>query len=147
MPVGSLHHSALTPILTHIVRGSRRRLSPEDRERGPEITRQLRAALGQALAVNFTTFSDRHEGFADDGLPAWQDVLGVIETREGLVTLLLQRVPREEDGGADRLRSFIPTRHRLLFNIGRDNPLVERQLLLVVIVGLFQAGGIAPDLR
>lgn len=75
-----------------------RRLPPEDRERGPEIARQLRAALGRVLAVDFTTFSDRHEGFADDGLSAWQDELGVIETREGLVTLLLQRVPREEDG-------------------------------------------------
>jgi MscS family membrane protein len=74
-----------------------RRFPPEERERGPEIARQLRAALGRALAVDFTTFSDRHEGFADDGLPTWQDELGVIETREGLVTLLLQRVPREGD--------------------------------------------------
>jgi MscS family membrane protein len=48
--------------------------------------------------VDLTTLSDRNEGFADDGLPAWQDRLGDIETREGLVTLLLQRVPREDDG-------------------------------------------------
>jgi MscS family membrane protein len=75
-----------------------RRLSPEEREDEPEIARQLRAALGRALAVDFSTFSDRNDGFADDGLPAWQDELGVIETREGLVTLLLQRVPREGDG-------------------------------------------------
>jgi MscS family membrane protein len=75
-----------------------RRLPAEDRERAPEIARQLRAALGRVLGVDFSTFSDRNDGFADDGLPAWQDELGVIETREGLVTLLLQRVPREGDG-------------------------------------------------
>jgi MscS family membrane protein len=74
-----------------------RRLPPEERERAPEIARQLRAALGRALPVDFSSFSDRPEGFADDGLPAWQDELGVIETRDGLVTLLLQRVPREGD--------------------------------------------------
>jgi MscS family membrane protein len=75
-----------------------RRLPAEDRERAPEIARQLRTALGRVLAVDFSTFSDRNDGFADDGLPAWQDELGVIETREGPVTLLLQRVPREGDG-------------------------------------------------
>jgi MscS family membrane protein len=75
-----------------------RQLPPEDRERGPEIARQLRAALGPVLAVDFTNLSDRNEGTADDGLPPWQDRLGVIETREGLVTVLLQRVPREGDG-------------------------------------------------
>jgi MscS family membrane protein len=75
-----------------------RRLPPEDQEHGPQIARQLKAVLGQTLWVDFTTLNDRNEGFADDGLPAWQDRLGEIETREGLVTLLLQRVPREGDG-------------------------------------------------
>jgi len=75
-----------------------RRLPPEERERGAEIARKLRAALGRVLAVDYTSFSDRNEGFTDDGLPAWQDELGVIETREGPVTLLFQRVPREGDG-------------------------------------------------
>ncbi len=75
-----------------------RRLPPEDQERGPQIARQLKAVLGQTLWVDFTTLSDRNKGFADDGLPAWQDRLGDIETHEGLVTLLLQRVPREGDG-------------------------------------------------
>jgi len=75
-----------------------RRLPAEERERGAEVARKLRAALGRVLAVDFTSFSDRPEGFGDDGLPAWRDELGVIETRQGLVTLLLQRVPREEDG-------------------------------------------------
>jgi MscS family membrane protein len=75
-----------------------RRLPPEDQERAPEIARQLRAALGRSLPVDFASFSDRPEGYSDDGLPAWQDELGVVETSEGMVTLLLQRVPREGDG-------------------------------------------------
>jgi MscS family membrane protein len=74
-----------------------RRLPPEERERGPQIARQFRAVLVQKLRVDFATLSDRNEGFSDDGLPAWQDRLGDIETRDGLVTLLLQRVPRKDD--------------------------------------------------
>jgi MscS family membrane protein len=75
-----------------------RRLPPDERERGPQIARQLKAVLDQTLWVDFATLSDRNEGFADDGLPAWQDRLGDVETRAGMVTLLVQRVPREDDG-------------------------------------------------
>jgi MscS family membrane protein len=75
-----------------------RQLSPADRKRAPQIARQLEAVLGQKLRVDFTSLSDSNEGFEDDGLPAWQDRLGDIEARKGLVTLLLQRVPREGDG-------------------------------------------------
>jgi MscS family membrane protein len=75
-----------------------RRLPANERKRGAEIARELRAALGSALSVDFSTFSDRPEGFADDGLLKTQDELGVIETPKGLVTLLLQRVPRKGDG-------------------------------------------------
>jgi MscS family membrane protein len=75
-----------------------RQLPPAERERGPEIARKLRAALGPVLAVDFGELSDSNEGFTDDGLPGWQDRLGVVETSNGLVTILLQRVPRKGDG-------------------------------------------------
>jgi MscS family membrane protein len=75
-----------------------RRLSPEEREQGPQLARQLKEVLDQKLWVDFATLSNRNEGHADDGRPAWQDRLGEIQTREGLLTLLLQRVPREDDG-------------------------------------------------
>jgi len=101
-PRGSVYGFALACRVGDYARAAQyldlRRLSPEERERGPEIARRLRAALGRALTVDFSVFSDRPDGFADDGLPAWQDELGVIETGQGLVTLLLQRVPREGDG-------------------------------------------------
>jgi MscS family membrane protein len=74
-----------------------RRLPPKDQKRGPQIARQFMAVLRQTLWVDFATLSDSNEGFADDGLPAWQDRLGDIETSKGLVTLLIQRVPRKGD--------------------------------------------------
>jgi MscS family membrane protein len=101
-PRGSLYGFALASRQGDYERAAEyldlRRLPPEDRERGPEIARQLRATLGRVLAVDFATFSDRPEGFSDDGLPAWQEELGVVKTRQGQATLLLQRVPREGDG-------------------------------------------------
>jgi MscS family membrane protein len=75
-----------------------RRLPPANRERGPLLARQFKEVLDQKLWVDFATLSDRNEGFGDDGLHAWQDRLGDIKTRQGLITLLLQRVPREGDG-------------------------------------------------
>ena len=73
---------------------------------GPEIARRLKAVLDQKLWIDFTTLSDQNQGFANDGLPAWQDQLGEIETPEETVPLLLQRVPRE--GDAVRSVAFSP---------------------------------------
>jgi MscS family membrane protein len=75
-----------------------RRLAPKDRERGAELARDFKTVLDQTLWVDFLTLSDSSEGHTDDGLPAWQDLLGEIETERGPVRLLLQRVPREGDG-------------------------------------------------
>jgi MscS family membrane protein len=74
-----------------------RRLSPQQRERAQEIAQRLKAVLDQKLWIDFTTLSDQNQGFASDGLPAWQDHLGVIETPEETVPILPQRVPREGD--------------------------------------------------
>jgi MscS family membrane protein len=76
-----------------------RRLSPEDQARAPELARKLKVVLDQELWVDLVNLSDVKEGKPDDDLPSWQDRLGVIETRDdGSVTLLLQRVPRRQDG-------------------------------------------------
>ena len=47
-----------------------------DARDGPQLARQLKSVLDQTLWVDFATLSDRNEGFADDGLPDWQDRLG-----------------------------------------------------------------------
>jgi MscS family membrane protein len=74
-----------------------RRLPPGQRTRGLKLARQLKVVLDRTLWVDLETFSGSNDGLGDDGLPAWQDRLADIETAEGLVTLLLQRVPREGD--------------------------------------------------
>jgi MscS family membrane protein len=74
-----------------------RRLPPDQQAQGPQLARDFKTVLDQLLWVDFATLSNSNDGHADDGLPAWQDRLGEVETREGLVQLLLQRVPREED--------------------------------------------------
>lgn len=75
-----------------------RRLPEAQRENGAEIARKLRAALGPVLDVDLSTLSATNDGVSDDSLPAWQDRLGTIKTKEGLVPILLQRVPRAGDG-------------------------------------------------
>jgi MscS family membrane protein len=75
-----------------------RRLPESERKDAAEIARKLRAAIGPVLDVDFSSLSASNDGTPDDGLPPWQDRLGTIETRDGLVPILLQRVPREGDG-------------------------------------------------
>jgi MscS family membrane protein len=74
-----------------------RRLPPAEQERGPILARDFKTVLDQTLWVDFLTLSDTNQGFSDDGLPPWQDRLGEIKTKQGLVQLLLQRVLREGD--------------------------------------------------
>ncbi len=74
-----------------------RRLPPDQQQDGPRLARHFKAVLDQTLWVDFTTLSDSNDGFSGDGLPEWQDRMGEIETEKGQVTILLQRVPREDD--------------------------------------------------
>jgi MscS family membrane protein len=75
-----------------------RQLPPEERGSGPELARRLKAVLDQTLWVDVVNLPTTNEGRADDSLPAWQDSFGEIKSKEGYVTLLMQRVPREGDG-------------------------------------------------
>jgi MscS family membrane protein len=84
-----------------------RRLPPDLQEKGPQLARQLKAVLDNTPWIDFATLSGRNEGLAEDGLPAWQDRLTDIQTREGLITLLIQRVPR--DGDAVRIWKIAST--------------------------------------
>ncbi len=75
-----------------------RGLEPEDAERGAELARQLKVILDRKLWIDFDTLSDSNDGYSDDGLAAWQDRLGQVDTKQGRTDLLLQRVAREGDG-------------------------------------------------
>jgi MscS family membrane protein len=63
---------------------------------GPTLARQLRVALSRKLWIDVEGLSQDAEGQPNDGLPAYRDRVGTIETREGKVDVLLQRVPRED---------------------------------------------------
>ncbi len=65
--------------------------------RGPELARQFKFVLDRTYWVEFELLSPTNDGNSDDGLPAWQDRLTRIETADGAVSLLLQRVPRDGD--------------------------------------------------
>ena len=75
-----------------------RRLPQEDQANGPQLARRLKVVLDQALWIDLVNLSDTNAGTPKDDLPTWQDRLGDIETPDGVVTTLLQRVPREGDG-------------------------------------------------
>jgi MscS family membrane protein len=74
-----------------------RGLPADEQERGPELARRLKVVLDRTMWIDVGNLSDSNAGTQDDDLPAWQDRLGEIETEEGAVTLLLQRVPRAGD--------------------------------------------------
>jgi MscS family membrane protein len=61
---------------------------------GPVLARQLRTVLDRALWVDLDLLSSDPQGHLGDGLPAYRDLLGRIETPDGMVDILLQRVPR-----------------------------------------------------
>lgn len=75
-----------------------RHLSPDGREAAGELARKLKVALNNQVWVDFADLSDEHSGFLDDGLPAWQDHVADLRSKEALVPFLMQRVPRTGDG-------------------------------------------------
>jgi MscS family membrane protein len=66
--------------------------------RGAELARELEAVLERALWVDPDKLSDRPEGDPDDGLPAFRDSLGTIDTSAGPVEIVVERV--KDDGNA-----------------------------------------------
>ena len=60
--------------------------------KGPELARQLETVLDRALWVDLDNLPDRPEGDPDDGLPGSRDSLGEIETINGPVEVLIERL-------------------------------------------------------
>jgi MscS family membrane protein len=70
-------------------------IKPED---GPRLVRHLQLIFNRNIWLDIAALSDSHEGYLDDGLPIYRDLLGRIETSKGFINLYLQRVP---DGKGD----------------------------------------------
>ena len=75
-----------------------RRYSASDKKSlGPELARKLKVILDQTLWVELETLSIDPNGHANDGLPAYRDRVGQIQSSQGLIDVLIQRVPRAND--------------------------------------------------
>ena len=61
---------------------------------GPELARKLLIIANRSIIVDWEAVSDDPDGHADDGLPGYRDRVTTIKTRDGLVDILMQRVPR-----------------------------------------------------
>ncbi len=73
-----------------------RRLGAKQRERSAVLSRQLMFVLDRKLWVEIEDLSQQPEGHAGDGLPSYRDRVGTLDSEEGPVDILLQRVPRDD---------------------------------------------------
>lgn len=74
-----------------------RRFPPaERRQKGPELARQLCFVIERTVWIEPDQLSDVPEGDRDDGLPARNENVALIQTSDKPVRLILERVPRED---------------------------------------------------
>jgi MscS family membrane protein len=66
------------------------------KEEGSDLARRFKIVLDRVLWVDPEAVSTDPAGHAQDGLPAYRDSLGRIETPEKTIDILLQHVPRED---------------------------------------------------
>jgi MscS family membrane protein len=66
-------------------------ISEED---GPELARKLLIIAQRSMMVDYESISDDPGGHPDDGLPSYRDRVTTINTSEGPIDILMQRVPR-----------------------------------------------------
>jgi len=77
-----------------------RNLPAHLRDKGEEIARELKIIADTNIWVNPTTLSNKPEGHGDDGQPHYRDLLTRIDTPDGKVDILFQRVP---DGRGNKI--------------------------------------------
>jgi MscS family membrane protein len=63
---------------------------------GPILARHLRVILDNTLLIDPDALSDNPDGSRDDGLPAMRELVGRIATDHGPMSILLERVPRDD---------------------------------------------------
>jgi len=67
-----------------------------NKESGPDLARKLLIVADRSMVVDYEAISNDPEGHLDDGLPSYRDRLTTIKTSEGLVDILMQKVPRSD---------------------------------------------------
>ena len=63
-----------------------------------EILRELKIIADRSLWVDVETISEDPEGHKDDGLPSYRDIIARLKTPDGVVDILVQRVPDGKGG-------------------------------------------------
>jgi MscS family membrane protein len=75
------------------------RYIPQDvSAKGSELARELKIIAKRAIWVSEDIFSDDPEGHSEDGLPAYRDLITVLNTPQGPINIYMQRVPGDEPG-------------------------------------------------
>jgi len=91
-------------------------------EQGPAYAEQLEVILERGLWFDTDTLSTEEEGFKDDGLPTYRDLLGTVDLRGTSVDILLQRVPGDADDRVWKISNAtvaqIPALYKV-YNYGR----------------------------
>jgi MscS family membrane protein len=103
---------------------------------GPRLARHFKIALDRSLWIAPATLSMDPEGHSDDGLPSFRDRIGVIDTPEGKIEILMQRVPREDGVSIWKISNHTVKDIPLLWKFYGYSPFVE-QLRRVLPEGLF----------
>ena len=62
----------------------------------PDLARKLGIIGKRAMNIDLSAISNEPEGNRDDGLPNYRDRITTIETQNGPVEILMQRVPRKD---------------------------------------------------
>lgn len=94
--------------------------------RGPSLARRLKITIDRALWVSFATVSPKPEGHSDDGLPPYRDRIGVIDTPQGKIEILMQRVPRRDGVFIWKISNHTVKDIPLLWRHFGYGPLVDR---------------------
>jgi len=65
-----------------------------DEADGADLARKLLIVADRSMIVDYEAISDDPDGHAEDGLPSYRDRITTIKTSDGLVDIMMQKVPR-----------------------------------------------------
>jgi MscS family membrane protein len=94
-------------------------------EQGPILARKLKMVLDRTLWVDVDSLSDLPEGLTEDGLPRNRDLVGRIETPDGPIQILIERVPRGDGVSIWKISSATVRRIPALWERFGPSPMLE----------------------
>ena len=92
---------------------------------GEQLAEQLYVIISRGMRVDFGDLSDQPEGSDADGLPAYRDLLGKLETAQGGIPLYLQLIPGPKDTQIWKISNATVAQIPRLYEDFGYSPLVE----------------------